>query len=137
MWTASLTNKHRKEDKVFVEITYTDGTNTFVKGHRFSGNVTISDVQSTARNEIAKLNKLDTNFDTLSEGKVDITAPAPDDPTQEQLDAAQWEADFNKLRKGKLLVDLGIIASDSPAYVNLKTKVANNFQISYLDLIQI
>lgn len=135
-WTAKLRDTPKRESgKWTVIIQYTDGTNVINKDYQFQS-INVEQIKNAVRGEVKRLNDVDAEVPTLNAGDViDITPPAVVTPiqTQEQIDAAAWFTDYEKLRKLVRLANAGLILMTDARIVTLQTTLKAGWKNAYLE----
>lgn len=127
---ATLINKEQENDKIRVWVDYTDGASTF------SDNFTITDegdLKRQVKNKIIQLTKAKSAFQNLViDGEIDISSP---DPTQAELDRQEFLANYSKLQRINVAVNLGILTGDETFITNLINTIRTSFKPEYIDVI--
>jgi hypothetical protein len=74
------------------------------------------------------------NIQSVEAGTIDLTEPIPEvvEPTQAELDKADWDKDRERLRVLMELVRDGVVPSNDTRVTALQTKVRSGFKPAYL-----
>lgn len=131
MWTATVKNKEFVNGAIRVTVDFSNGTDT----------VTESCIPQDkdgfthwVKSRLATFNGGEViNQEFAVNAPVDFVEPTPVVPTAEEMARQTWFADYYKLQQVQKLIDLAVLTGSETAVVNLRKKVKNNFQVSYLD----
>jgi hypothetical protein len=130
MYTATILKKEFIDGKVFVSVSYPNGTDTLVE------TISATDLEvlkSNIRARVDSLNKANALSDTLTTGSIDLTPPA-DTITPAETEKQAWFNQYSKWVKIKTtLIDTGILTGNETQLVNLKSQVQNGFKASYIN----
>lgn len=122
-WTAQVTNKVTESGVVKVTVSYGDGANDFSETYR-SQNPTVNWIPDTVRNRIVMLDVADAYDIPIGL----VTPSEPVAPTDERLFRSRCRA----LEIVKVMIDLGVVASDNPKILALISWITNNYD-EYFD----
>lgn len=129
MWIPIISKTERKDGRLFVDISITDGTSTVERRQQFVEG-SIEDVKRWIRLEVKKLNDIEAI--SIEAGPIDTTpAPIPGYvPTAREV----YSEKVRKLQAATRAVALGVLPNDNPAIVALRAEVAADISWPYADL---
>jgi hypothetical protein len=131
MYTATLKDKQPSGAAIRYTVEFSDGTNTVEESCIPQD---LAGFKFWVKSRLAVFNAKDEIAYTLGQA-IDVTEPEviPPNPTQAEIDLAEWLDDYRKYVKVKTtLVDTGILTGNETQVVALKTKVQTNFKPAYL-----
>lgn len=131
MYTASLTQKTLTDGSFSVEVTFTDGAESFTETVKPQS---IDNLKTWVQNRITTLNDAKTLFTTPA---LDASIVEPKAPlTTAEEDREKWLKKYAKWVKIKTtLIDTGILTGTETKLVDLKTAVQTDYKPAYLDYI--
>jgi hypothetical protein len=126
MWTSEIFSKQKVNDKFIVVVKFINGTESFTESIDMTGGT----AEVLARKVASRLATLN-DSDTL-EPQVSVGAYTPNVPTDTAL---AFKAAIKRLTSLKRAVDLGLITTASPVYVQGVAAVQAAFDPSFIDLL--
>lgn len=133
MWTATLKNKEQVGGAIKVTVDYTDGVKTVTESCIPQDR---NGFEQWVKSRLATFNgggEIDSAY--AVDEPVVFEEPVVVQPTQAELDQREWSLNYYKLQQVQKLIDLGVLTGTETPVTNLRTKVKNNFQVAYLDLL--
>lgn len=132
MFTATLKDKQvdNQGRRINVVVTVTDGTETFDQSFSFSLDTTVEQMKKVVKNYLDELNGAGNVVSGLTD--LDYTDPTPTEPTAAEIAKNEWYTDWAKLKMVDELIAAGVLTGNETAVTNLRNKVKNNFNASYL-----
>lgn len=133
MYTTKIIEKsiQRSAKRITVKVEFTKDNISHTEDFTFSLGTTIEQMKRTIGNYVSSLESSESIVDNILLGRLDTSLP-PSISEQQEVERNQWFSDFGKLERANKLVSMGILTGNETPYVNLKTKVKNNFKASYL-----
>jgi len=133
-WTVTITEPRRTGADVETTATYSDGAQTLTETYRFAS---LTQLKQTCINRIAQLTEAAASMASVRAGVLDlaVSTPVEPGPTQAELDARAWLADFRRLEAVRRLAAAGIVAADDARIVALVNSLKAGFKVGYLDRI--
>lgn len=125
-WTATITSKIIVNGLLKVEVSYTDGTQTFLDRYE-TRNPEATWLRDNVRRRIKDLDVVVPFYNTMPTGVYD--------PGSEVIVKTDEEIYLNKLSKFRALqrmVDIGVITTANSVYVNTKHYLIDNYNIDYI-----
>ena len=137
MYTATITGKsiQRAARQVVVDVEFSDGASTFSHKFTFAFDVSFDTVKQAIKQYISKLEQIDANISTITDGAVDLTGVSDGALTQAEKNKQLWiERDALK-EKVDTAIAKGYLTGTEVKVKQLKTWLKNNFKPEYLDLV--
>lgn len=102
-----------------------------VKERQFDGIVSIDGLRGAVKGWV---DTEELKITLPDRGVVDFTEPTPElvQPTQAELDKAEWDRDRERLRIVMELVRDGVLSADATQVTALQTKVRNGLKSAYI-----
>lgn len=135
MYTVNILKRYAdlQQKKLYVDFEYLkDGVQVATEQHEFGLDATLDFIKRYAYGVTKRLEAIDTNLSTITEGELDIATAADIPLTADKVEKNTWFRDFNRLMNAYHLVEMGVFTGNETAYVNLKNTVKNNFKVTYL-----
>lgn len=136
MYTPNITAKSfdKDQNQILLTVDFSDGTNTVTRQMRFGGDFTFDAIKRNLKLVASMLDAGATNVATISTGEIDLTTVSNETRTAQEIAAADWLRNFERLQKVQVLVDLGILTGNETAVVNLRNKLSTDFKPAYINL---
>ena len=133
MYTIKILDKsiQRSAKRVTVKVGFVKDNISHEDEFSFSLGTTIEQIERTISNYVLSLESSESIVDNIPLGDLNLSrAPSVDEKQEAQRN--QWFSDLEKLERANKLISMGIIEGNEIPFVNLKTKVKNNFKAVYL-----
>ena len=129
MFTATITSKSFALGNMQVYVDFSNGTTTVTRIYNIYSE---RNLKNEIRNEIARLNELETFSEVLPVGAYDHAENIVP-PTQDELDKNKWFRDFNKLQQLTKLNELGALRPNAvSSLTDLRATVSADFKQAYI-----
>lgn len=132
MWTTILNSIKRNGGEIEINVGFNNGEDGFTKIFSFGGGTTRDQILLTIKRFVTSLNEQDVTKATLAPGSIDLSTVT--EPTYTPTARELFSQKVSKLQSAKRAVDLGVIASNNTAYVNLLDSVKADMKAEYIDL---
>jgi len=133
MYTVKILNKsiQRSAKRIVVNVEFSKNGVTHTEEFSFGLGITLEQINRTIKNYVTALELTESTVDNVEVGNLDLSLIS-DTQTQQEIEKSEWFSDFGKLERANKLVSLGVLTGTEVPFVNLKTKVKNNFKPIYL-----
>lgn len=132
MWTATINNKIITNGMLRVNVSFTDGTQTFTENYETRSGQDANWLNDNINRRINDLTSVISFADSIPIGVFTPTTPAPTpEPTSGK---ALYEFRLKKFEAMVSAIRKGLITDTNPSFVSLKTWLKNNFVDEYIDL---
>jgi hypothetical protein len=127
MYTATITGKKQDGAWMLVNVSFTNGTNTFTESYTITA---LTDLKSLVNGRLNQLNGIAAVDSSITIGVFD---PSPVAQTQADIDRDSWLALYRKWIKVKFAIDQQVLTGNETQVVTFKTNVQSGFKAAYLD----
>lgn len=135
MWNPVIKNVNRSDERVRVDVEFSEGDLNFEKSFMFNGDVPKEQVWRTIQDVVQiaeKGNSLIKELSSMPIGDGEIAQPPV---SADELAKAEYLKLVRKLDSAKRAIETGAIAADDPLIVNLKGQLATDFKEEYIGII--
>lgn len=132
MYTARRTKSHVKNGAVYLNIEYTNGTDTFNEEIWANSGADPAWDQNRVANRLKELNDLTALASTYKPKSYDGTFNLKQ-PTEAQI----WAGDVVKLKQMKASIDMGLLDATDPDFIAQKQKVKSTFKKEFINSVQL
>lgn len=125
-WTATITSKIIVNGLLKVEVSYTDGTQTFLDKYE-TRNPEPTWLRDNVRRRIKDLKVVVPFYNTMPIGVYD-----PGEDTTAPTNEEKYLAKLSKFRALQRMVDIGVITNTDSVYLNTKKYLIDNYNVYYI-----
>lgn len=135
MYTATIKSKTLTDGILTVEVEFTDGTTTLVKSVIPQDENGLKYFVKGELNTLNSAPQIDTDYAVGA--TIDVSDPAPADPTADQIAQSEWLRDYQAMQDVQKLIDMGVVlsAGAQTKVEALRTRLGANLKAEYLNLI--
>jgi len=133
MYTTKINEKKiiKPQNIILITVEFSNGVDVFENVFRFGFSVTYDEVKKRINEFLREIEQSNLTLESISLGQLDLSGITPV-LTQAEREKEQWFSDLGKLERATKLIGLGVLIGTETGFVNLKTKVKNNFKPVYL-----
>ena len=135
MYTATITGHsiQRKNKRVVIDMSITDGQDTFEEKMEFALNFTKQEMKEKIKRYLSELESVQTNIDDIAPtGVVDLSDVSDSTQTQADPEKKEWFRDFARMEQVQRLIDLGVLTGNEKPVENLRASLKLNFKPAYI-----
>ncbi len=135
MWTPTIKNVNRSDERVRVDVEFSNGQTSFQRTFMFNGNVSKEQVWGNIKEINDIVNKGDSLIKELSDlpiGDGEVVEPVL---SADEVAKRAYIQTLNKFDSAKRAIETGALAADDPIVATLKAKLATDFKEEYIGII--